>query len=497
VLEEGFSVQAGHVFAQPSITQELHAMQTTFPGSFEGSGLVGDLNQPPGDVLGSGGAEAGTLTVISRGLWARFFQRQLCQAIAQTGAFFANAWGVPENTQALDQAVSRTFPTLTLYPYLQLENQEIRNAPVDTKAALALFQAHPEWAPFWAATIKAPTDEEETNLRRAALAWFKPRMLNGTAYDAFSRLGGLFVETAQIQHLYAIAPLQFLVADLELKDRFHGHYTLAQARDVLGAMIDYYGAALNDARQAYDLTFDQKVQLAGKAAALNPDGYHDLAELYLENHQDDEAAVAYQQWFDKALDRVEVSNDVEWLVNYYFSHGQTDKAMAVARDAAEVYSERGLQTMLNLQEKMGQLDQAEDYGRKIQERYNDSGPLAGFYARQAGNAAYAGKLNQVTASIFPDGFKKVTLASFSGPPDSGMKFAETTDAMHRAGLSAEQVVVALDGYDVQNQQQYTFVRTLSDSPTMKFIVWDGQAYREITARQAGRRFNVGMQDYRP
>ena len=49
---------------------------------------------------------------------------------------------------------------------------------------------------------------------------------------------------------------------------------------------------------------------------------------------------------------------------------------------------------------------------------------------------------------------------------------------------------------VQNQAQYTFVRALSDSPTMDLIVWDGQAYREITANQPGRLFGVEMQDYR-
>ena len=86
VLEIGCSVDAGHAFAQPAISGEIHIMQTTFPGSFGGNGLVADLNQAPSDVVGTG-AEPATLTVIDRGMWARYFQRHLCSAIVETGDF--------------------------------------------------------------------------------------------------------------------------------------------------------------------------------------------------------------------------------------------------------------------------------------------------------------------------------------------------------------------------------------------------------------------------
>jgi hypothetical protein len=76
-----------------------------------------------------------------------------------------------------------------------------------------------------------------------------------------------------------------------------------------------------------------------------------------------------------------------------------------------------------------------------------------------------------------------------------MQFSQTSDAMTQNGLSSDQVVVALDGYQVQSMAQYSMVRAMSDSPSMTFVVWDGHAYREIKANQPGRRFGVDMVDY--
>jgi tetratricopeptide (TPR) repeat protein len=498
-LEIGFSVDAGHMLAQTSIPSEIHVMQTTFPGSFQSGTLVADLNQEPGDVLDAGGLNAGKLSVIDRGMWAHYFQRHLCLAVEATGDFFQNLWGVPDNTRQLDAFVDRTFASLTFYPYLQLVNHRLRSVPVDPPAALALFTAHPQWGTELLLQVNPEGTPELAQLRRSVLAWYKPILPPGTAYAAFPRLDGHGGDQVPIDALYAIAPLQFRVAELKLTRTYGQSFTYAQAQQVLGSMIDYYLPALKLAGRASGLTFDQQIELTQKSAAIDPDNYFTLAGLYLDHHQDDKAADAYQQWFDHAPDRVEVSNNIEWLVNYYYDRGQTDKAMALATDAAQVYSESGLNTILKLQEKMGQLDTAEDYGRKILERYNDSGALAAFYLRQLDKGAtqYRQKFDQLSSAVFPDGLRKVTLASFSGAPRDGMSFTQSSDDLQHNGLSPDQVVVALDGYAVESQAQYVFVRSLSDSPTMQFIVWDGQAYRAITANEPGRHFGVEMRDYHP
>ncbi len=459
VLEMGFSVDAGHIFAQNSIAQEIHTMQTTFPGSFIKTTFIADLNELPGDAVIFSGSPTGTPTVISRGMWAQFFQRHLCHAIAETGNFFANKWGVPENTTALDHVVDTNFAKLSFYPYLQLVQNEIREAPTDPAAALAFFTSHPESAADFVLWMKPSGDPDISHLRHDVTAWFNPPVVHGTAYGAMSRAPATGWPKAQVDQLYAMAPLQISVAHMEVKSLYGDQFTLPQFQKIMGPLLDYYVSVINQAKNAVGLTLEQRVQLAEKSAAISPDGYYELAQLYLDNHQEDKAADAYQQWFDHAPDRAEVSNSVEWLVNYYYDHGQTDKAMAIAKDAAEVYSSRGLETMMKLLEKMGRLDEAEGYGQKILERYDESDELAAFYKRHSEDkdTRFKAKFDDLVLKVFPLGLTKVTLASFSGPPASGMNFTETSETMQQNGLSSQQVVVALDGYGVQNEAQYTFI----------------------------------------
>jgi tetratricopeptide (TPR) repeat protein len=304
---------------------------------------------------------------------------------------------------------------------------------------------------------------------------------------------------AEMDQLYAMAPLQLVVAQWEVKKRYGNQFTLDQYRQVMGPLLDYYTDVMLQAEDAVGLSFDQQLQLAEKAAAIDPENCYGLAKLYQDHHQDDKAAAAYQEWFDKGLDRVSVSSRMAWLVNYYYDHGKTDKALAIAQDGAEVYSYLGLKTMMDLQEKMGHLDDAEDYGQKILDRYQDQTPLTEFLKRHAdkGDAGFQAKFDQAASALFPNGMKKVTLAALSGPPTTGIRFVETTDAMKAVGLSSDLVVIALDGYGVETEQQYAFVRSLSDSPVLHFIVWDGKSYRELDANCPGRRFGVHLQPYHP
>jgi tetratricopeptide (TPR) repeat protein len=489
--EVGYSVEVGHEVVNDSIGLEIANMQAVFPARFKCAGIIGALNTPPGDVL----AGDGHLAVIDDGMWAFYFQRHLCQAIVATGDFLQNKWGVPENAAQFDIAVQKAFSGLALYPNVEVFNFWERHKPVDAAAALALFQSHPEWDTYVLGDAAHDATELQ-QLRQGLEAWFQPKMLPGTAYDAFSRLPERGVSPQEADRLFALAPLQFRVAQLELVAATNA-FTFDRAKEVLGPMLDYYTPAIDLARQALGLTFDQQVELAKKEAVINPASYEDLAELYQNAHQDDKAAEAYQQWFDKGTDRVSVSVNMEWLVNYYYDHGEKDHAEAIAQDGAEVYSFGGLQTMMHLLDREGRTAEAEEYGQKIKERYQDDTPLAGFYAQHAakGEAAFQPKLDELAKGYFPDGLQPVTLASFGAAPTAGTQFVQDSPALSENGLHASQVVVALDGYAVANQKQYMFVRALKQTPEMHFIVWDDGHYREIVAHREGRRFGVNLSDY--
>jgi hypothetical protein len=59
------------------------------------------------------------------------------------------------------------------------------------------------------------------------------------------------------------------------------------------------------------------------------------------------------------------------------------------------------------------------------------------------------------------------------------------------------VIVALDGWRVRDDRQYTAVRAFDDDPEMRFVVWRDDKYLEIAARRLGRRFGVRLRPYVP
>jgi hypothetical protein len=504
VIQSDFSVESGHKYAMPSVDSEISLMQATFPDRFKQDTLTSDLNRLPGGVLVPATSGPGRLSVISDGMWAQYFQRHLCQALVETGVFLEVKWGVPDQAAEFARTVEASYSSLFLYPYLQEVTAILLHHDVKAVALRDAFVKHPEFAQSYIDEIPGNSPGiDVSQYHRMLRRWFSPPLPSGTAYDPWSRTdnvgANLKNQPDAIHKLYAIAPLQLRIAELELTTRFGEHPLYAEVKQVMGPMIDYYLGAQDWAIRAPDLTQDQRFDLEQKAATLDPAHYIILARDLVKSGKDSEAADAYQKWYDLNTDRVTVSNGMEWLVNYDYDHGQQDKALAIAKDGAEVYSYRGLETMMHLQARMGQLDQAEDYGQKIKERYNDEAPLISFYQEQAakGNADYKAKLNASLSTIFPSGQKQVTLASFNSAPSAGVQFGATTPTMSQDGLSSSQVIVALDGYQVDNQLQYTFIREQSTSPSMDFIVWDGAAYKEIKATQPGRRFGVQLNDYKP
>ena len=59
------------------------------------------------------------------------------------------------------------------------------------------------------------------------------------------------------------------------------------------------------------------------------------------------------------------------------------------------------------------------------------------------------------------------------------------------------LVVALDGFRVEDHTQYMFLREYSaPGEPLHLIVWDGASYREVAARPSGRRFGTELVDFK-
>jgi tetratricopeptide (TPR) repeat protein len=214
----------------------------------------------------------------------------------------------------------------------------------------------------------------------------------------------------------------------------------------------------------------------------------------------DEAAVAYQKFFDGAHDRVVAANDSRWLVDYYFDHGQAKKAEKVARGAAEVYSGAGLFTMARLMERMGRLREAEEYYRRKFERYDNATDLAGFYYRQARvekKPEYEAKFRDAMALALPAGLESFDRAALPPSPTDGVVIRSGNDNTKRYDIRWGHVIVGLDGFRVRSVEAYSVVRALSQSPRMKLVIWRGKSYDDVEVELWDRQFRVDIDTFDP
>jgi tetratricopeptide (TPR) repeat protein len=220
---------------------------------------------------------------------------------------------------------------------------------------------------------------------------------------------------------------------------------------------------------------------------LDPDSWIELGEYRVSHDRDDEAAVAFRHAVADALDRVRLSNEVEFLVDYMVDHGEKEEALAVAREAAETYSGAGLGTMARLQERLGAYDAAERYFKQEAERYpGNNTELEGYYVRyelRVGDGRYTEAARAARASLFPAGLERNLPPPAARP--RGVRVVRCSERFQRMGLRKGDVIVSIDGYRVQNLPQYRCLRRAADGATAAVTVWRDGKYADAAAPRRG------------
>ena len=269
------------------------------------------------------------------------------------------------------------------------------------------------------------------------------------------------------------------------------HLDVEQFRGAMAPLLPYYLPALRAEASLVKNDPAQYSVVMNQAAALDPSYYVELGKYLVDHHQETKAAQAYQDAINHGADAVLVANSCAWLVNYDYDHGQQAQAIAIAQRAAAVYSEKGLETWAALLERMGREPEAISIYQQIRTRYRDDKPLLSFYARHASsNPEYAAKWQEAQTALFPQGVQTVTLDQFTGAPTDGVLVHGSNALSRQCGLKAGAIVVALDGKRVQNMEQYTFVRTLTDVPHLDLLVFQDNQYQAIHANIPNRKFEL-------
>ena len=503
-LSEPFSVQEGHLFASDSVQAELTSSAAAFraihleePKSLDA--LVQALNTPRQRAV-LRDDEAPRIQVLGWSDWAAFQQRHLMNALSATDYFFEKLWGVHDAVAELHQVATQQLKDLDLFwkylgfGYDETETQERENAFVEK------ISRHPEWetAGHWAQMLRYSHNQGRRFRMPAASRWFRGGWIFGTTMEYVDRAVTLSsmpdFGATQPAALAALAPSHYRIL---LSTADNSGLPRQEAYEKYFAKIADY--QIRPARLLAEQVKHDPVAYAEameRVAKIDADTWIDLAKHFAETGREKEAADAFAQGFLKAHDRVRVANNSAWPAQYYLDKGDQSSALEIAEDAAETYSNVGLQTAVHVMVALEKWDKALEYASGMAERYGDTGGLMMLLANHHDKDPRLAKAyQQLQAALFPNRMKKVTLEDFKDAAVSGVEITSTSYELNRHSIREGEVIVALDGIQVENQQQYFAVRGMKPDAPLQLILWNGSEYREIEASVPDRRFGCDLGDY--
>jgi tetratricopeptide (TPR) repeat protein len=488
VLQRSFSVGEGHQFVPPSISMELAELQAVWsvghPGVAppERPAALLDANSGRTVAIQEGRAR---IQVLDPGDWSAFFRRHTFQAADRGEEFFNRMLDLKEQGEKWVAAADEAFAALSGHAFVSLGpaipelNADGPFAALCGRAATMARKAPQQVSPAsWSmaarkcgGSIPAPT------------GWLSPLIPAETAFEAqrFMLPEFLGLSAAELDRMRWTAPFEPL-----LRRRFLARGDTGQPPTKEVPRPQTAGPGHEMATLAQELAAQKDPAMRRKTAQrmcdLSADRCLALGSVLVEQGREAEAAAAYERAVARAQDRVAVANQVGWLVDYHFRKGDKVKAEQVARMAAEVYSERGLLIMADLMDRMGRYAAAEDYYRRIKERYQDEAALKHFYVRYRHDVAgplFAAESEAAMKEVFPAGLERAKLADFSLAPSAGVSVVTSPDVQKLTGLDQGDVIVAMDGYRVKTYEQYVVIRGFRAAGKKPLLVWHQGAYVEM------------------
>jgi tetratricopeptide (TPR) repeat protein len=506
----GMSVEGGHEITSRILPAELKEFYKSYnlytkQTLNSNSAMTSELNRMPTRCLST---QSGSpqLVALSWDDVAAYHARHIVAAADSLYDFNAHSYGVPEEAKQVLEGNAKLLSGMMLYPLTLIsvrdnENQKEAHAKFLSGAEQIIID-HPELMTGWAwgnAKVSAAAEKPPAVLTHPEL-WFDPPYPTGTAYYYDHRkryLENCKPDLAELTQLRKICPLQSAICTDWTKKKYGEHPTSDQLREGFGDLVNY---DLHVMRETADGDYNSPAkyeQQMEKLAKLSPNDYFGLAYYCVRQGEPEKAKGYFLTAIEKAENPVMSSNGCEWIVGYLYDHGDKAKAMEIANNAAEVYSQGGLTTLAKLYERMGDLQKAEEYFLKSKERYADSRDEIGFYTRNATkDKRYAAESERLLKKDFPTGLKRIELAQLKSPPKAGVVITESNFFAEKCGLKLDCVVEGLNGYFADNSAQYDIVRDLTIAPAMKAIFWDGQKHNEVAVETVcTNKMGIQMEDY--
>jgi hypothetical protein len=397
VLDIGLSVGSGHAVAPVALNIELKDLSEVW-SAHQGAPMPDRkfaevLNPLPGRCVQSDGSGKAAVKVMDWGTWAAHFQRHICHEILAIQTYLRDLWGVPEKAEAFWKSITPLFSDLRFFPVvermLMKKPTMVEYRPVMDRI-MPTVRKHPELITVfeWKVLLEKPMFAKVPDEMPGYSPWFSMRVLPGTCYHS----GGMLFHP---KHLFepdkddmAILknrnPYNYWVSEKFAWIKFRASRAAGNYAEAFGPLRDYHITVMTDEAESNFVDPDKYREAYLRVCELDPDRYLNLGAYLVKNDRPEQAAEAYQKAVDLAPSRIGVANKIDWLVNYYYDHTNTVKAVEIADMAADVYSYRGLETKAKLMEKMKNYEEAERLYLAIDERYDDKKIVFRFYQRALG-----------------------------------------------------------------------------------------------------------------
>jgi hypothetical protein len=455
------------------VYKQLHqkALPETLPANV--------VNVRAGRLLAGGDPQ-----VVTWGAWAEFAQRHIVRSVEKIDDLYRHTLASPDRADELKRTLDARLGHLTLYPVAstgRTKGQRGSEADLSQIAkAIDVAVRSPELVSydFWSFIEKGSRAEVLTRGMPQQQTWFVP-MSAEMPFDAGLRANGLLglLKPPAVEALIDEAPYNISLLSRVLQRYRTIRPMASKIRELVGPRVEYdiwaIDSAITAARDPED-----RIALRRKACQLSVGQCIELASEMIATDEAGAAAEYEKAFRNPAIDEIAMSNSSEWLVGYYERTGELVKAMDLAQRSANTWSSRGLLTYARLLERRTRLDEADAVFSNAARRYpNDKTELAAFLYRQAiggRKQVYLARWQAAERELFPNGGLQPMAATMPAQPANGVFVEQDSYWSMRVRLQAGDIIVGVDGYKVENLDQYnTIVAFLPPGATHKFTAWRG------------------------
>ena len=436
--------------------------------------------------------------VLPWGAWAEFYQRHIAMNMSMVDSFVRHGLDDHDRADEWKRSFEARLGELTMFPVGTLRwTKGSEGTEADMKylrEIISLTAKAPELVPVraWQFAEMGSRYEPVPKLMPVGEDWFK-RPTPQVPFEAGVRRGA----AEDVESLLSTAPHDMLLL-IAMAEGDPNAAAVKHARGLLEYHHDYDLRAIDTSVKYLNTGTQDLLSLQRKACAISPRDCMAMASTLLYWINDEPAAAReYERAFaDPDLDAIARANESGWLVSYYHRTKQIDKAVALAERVVRTGSAAGFDTHGRLSERLGILDKAEEDFMANVQAYNDKSGLLGFYYRRVEvdkHEAYRARWAHWLAEVFPDGLQPEP-TTMIGAPQKGVFVYKDSPYSRKYGVRTGDIIVGLEGWRVDNAEQYFAINDFKDDPAVKITLWRGQLVT-IEAKSPTRLLGTELQTH--